>query len=349
MEIDEIRVISYTILVLFAISFIYFNMSLDELKERISNITTKLPELDNRISNLEKNISMLSSMISEINESINNLNSNISSLNNNLSAIKMNLSLLREEIDLLKERLRDLENLSNNILSTENYIKNWFESSIKEASPMIDNLIRNANQCIRGYAFDLGCFSYYLYHVYRLRYADDNETYGREDVFVKPTTLLRYKKGDCEDFTFLYFIVLNKIKYRGYYLKFPVYSPGSKYYLYETSLHIYYLDNYKSITEDLRYYDVYFVCFNKRKPQNLIGIGHCVVALCRDLRSVKDITSDKCLLLETLNYGSLYIKDNSSNTYSPNGIDWYIIENIAYLMNRTHFCYFYEVSKCIEI
>jgi len=348
MEIDEIRVISYTILVLFAISFIYFNASLDELREKVDNITMKFPELDSRISNLEQNISMLTSMILEINESVNNLSSNIFNLNDNLSAIKTNLSLLEEEINILKERIKELENLSNDILSTENYIKNWFENSIREASPIINNLINDASQCIKGYTFDLGCFSYYLYYVYKLKYADDNETYGKKDVFIKPTTLLKYKKGDCEDFAFLYFIILSKIKDKGYYLKFPVFSPGSRYYLYETSLHIYYLDNYKSVTEDLRRYDVYLVCFNERKIQDLIGIGHCTVALCKDLKSVKDVISN-CLLLETLNYGSLYIKNNTSNAYSPNGIDWYFIDNIAYVMNKTHFCYLSEISKCIEI
>jgi len=223
-----------------------------------------------------------------------------------------------------------------------------FESSIRETSLTIDNLIYNAYQCTSGNTFDLGCFSYYLYNIYGLSYRYDNVTYGREDVLIKPTTFLRYKKGDCEDFAFLYFIILNRVKDKGYYLKFPKFDPGSRYYLYETTYYRYYLNDYESTTENLNYFNIYFVCFDERELYEIKSTGHCVVALCKNLSSPKELFS-KCLLLEPQNYGSLYIKNNALDTYSNNGENWYVIERLSYLMNRTHFCYFSDISRCIKI
>jgi len=335
------------LLILFGILFyMYFSTSISEIKEKADYITKGFSNIDNRISNLEQDINALKLKISEIEKSFNYINSNISDIKGNLSLIKTNLSLLEDEINLLKKQIEEVKNTSSGILFVEDYIRNWFESSIREASPIIDNLIYNADQCVKGNTFDLGCFSYYLYDIYGLKYAYDNVTYGRKDVLIRPTTLLRYKKGDCEDFAFLYFIILNKVKNKRYYLKFPKFNPGSKYYLYETSYYIYYLNNYKSITKDLNYYNVYFICFDMRNIYDIESTGHCVVALCKDLDSVEKFLS-KCLLLEPQNYGSLYIKDN--NAYSNNGEDWYIIEDITYLMNGTHFCYFSEISRCIKI
>jgi len=321
--------------------FVYIDTAISEVKERVNYISTKFSDLDSRISYIEQEIS-------EMNKSLSYFRSNISDIRKNLSSIQTKLSSLEKDINLLKEQFEEIKNISNDILSTEDYIKNWFESSIREVSPTIDNLIYNAYQCIKGSTFDLGCFSYYLYSVYGLKYVYDNITYGKEDVLIKPSTFLRYKKGDCEDFALLYFIILNKVKDRGYYLKIPKFNPGSRYYLYETPYYIYYLDNYGSITENLNYYNVYFVCFDERDLYDTESTGHCVVALCKNLGSFQEIFS-KCLLLEPQTYGSLYIRNDISDVYSYNGIEWYIIENISYLMNKTHFCYFSEISRCIEI
>jgi len=337
------------LLISFGILFyMYFSTSIDEIKEKVDYITTSLFNIENRISNLEQDINTLKLRISEIEKSLDYINSNISDIKGNLSSIKTNLSLLENEINLLKKQIEEVRNTSNNILSIEDYIKNWFESSIREASPIIDNLIYNADQCIKGNTFDLGCFSYYLYHIYGLSYAYDNVTYGREDVLIKPTTFLRYKRGDCEDFAFLYFIILNKVKDKGYYLKFPKFNSGSRYYLYETSYYRYYLNNYEEVIKSLKDYDVYFVCFYKEKLYNRESIGHCVIALCKDLSSFNDIYN-KCLLLEPQSYGSLYIRDNVLNAYSNNGEDWYIIKDVTYLINKTHFCYSLGISGCIKI
>jgi len=321
--------------------FAYIDTAINEIKERVNYITTKFSDLDRRISYLEQEIS-------EMNKSLSYFRLNISDIRNNLSSIKTELSSLKKDIDLLKEQFEEIENISNDILSIENYIKNWFESSIREVSPTIDNLIYNAYQCIKGNTFDLGCFSYYLYSVYGLKYTQDNITYGKEDVLAKPSTFLRYKKGDCEDFALLYFIILNKVKDRGYYLKIPKFNPGSRYYLYETPYYIYYLDDYGSTTENLKYYNVYFVCFDEKDLYNIKSTGHCIIALCKNLDSLQEIFS-KCLLLEPQAYGSLYIRDETSNAYSYDGMEWYVIENISYLMNETHFCYFSEISRCIKI
>jgi len=185
------------LLILFGIAFyIYFNASISEIKERIDYITKSFSNIDNKILNLEQEMNILNLKISEIEKSINYINSNISYIKGNLSLIKTNLSLLEDEISLLKKQLEDVKNTSSNILSIEGYIRNWFESSIREASPMIDNLIYNADQCVKGNIFDLGCFSYYLYNIYGLKYAYDNVTYGRGDLLVKPCRLFTSDAAD---------------------------------------------------------------------------------------------------------------------------------------------------------
>lgn len=276
------------------------------------------------VVNLSKSVTDLDSKIQELSDRLDirlrDIYDSLSGIRGDIRTIKGNISNLNTSIADLYNRVSDLynrtENLSKtlNIISTDQkLILNWLETSTREVEPYIKALINDprVSQCKKGNVFDIGCFSYYLYFIYGLDSISDIEVYGKMDVLVKPTTFLREKGGDCEDYAFFYYSLLKYLKEKGYSLRFPEANPTGYYILYDTGEDIYYLNYARENQISLYDKNIYVTCWTWKPDYLREEEGHCALAICPigiDIRYFNTLEQflTWCYVLEPQYYGTRY-------------------------------------------
>jgi len=322
--------------------------------------------------NLENKIQELSD---RLDERLSDIYGHLASINGDIREIKWNISDLNKSISDLYNRVNDLYNRTENLSKTlgiidsdQKYILNWLETSTKEAEPYIKALINDprVSQCKKGNVFDLGCFSYYLYFIFGLSSKMDLEVYGKMDVLMKPTTFLREKGGDCEDYAFFYYSLLKYLKERGYSLKFPEASTTEYYILYDTGEDIYYLNNARESQISLYNKDIYVVCWSWKLDYSKEE-GHCAIAICPSGIEIRYFNTLEqfltwCYVLEPQYYGTRYKKYKYclynicydlpyySDDITLDFINSYEFEGVFLYFNDTKVCYYADdnIWRCFQ-
>jgi len=291
---------------LIAIAFVISLFSLAmvvNLSKTIVNLEDKIQELSDRFD----------TRLRDIYERLTVISANIRNIEWNISDLNVSIADLYNRVNNLYNRTENLSKTLDVISTDQKYILNWLETSTKEVEPYIKAMINDprVSQCKKGNVFDIACFSYYLYFIYGVDYIEDINVYGK-DTLLKPTTFLRKRSGDCEDYAYFYYSLLKYLKEKGYYLKFPEADFMSRYYLYETREDIYYLMDMKENQIDLRNKDIYVVCWSWVVDYSKEE-GHCAIAICPSGIEIKYMnTIDQfltwCYIIEPQYYGARYKK-----------------------------------------
>jgi len=291
---------------LIAIAFVLSLFSLAmtvNLSKSVADLDSKIQELSNKINN----------RLGDIYDSLNDIRRDIRVIRVNISDLNTSIGDLYSRISDLYNRTENLNKTLNIISSDQRVILNWLETSTREVEPYIRTLVNDprVSQCKKGNVFDIGCFSYYLYYIYGIEHKEDLGIYGKIDILVKPTTFLREKGGDCEDFAFFYYSLLKYLKENEYSLKFPEADPSKEYILYNTGEDMYYISNAKENQIYLHNKDIYVTCWSWIIDYSKGEEGHCVIAICPSGVEIKHFTTIEqfltwCYVIEPQYYGTRY-------------------------------------------
>jgi len=289
-------------LVISAVLFMYATKIQRSLKEEIDWLYTLLRYFENET---ETQINLLRIDIRNLNTEINTLHTDVerieNTMDNILTGIRNDISSMRDRIDLLEKYII--------------FIKDWMNTSKEINMSLIE---KGLSRCVSGGVFDVECFVNYLYYTKGIRYEADPKEYEK---IQKPNDFLIRKEGDCEDFAYLYTVIINKLIEQGRihtiklayidYLSRILFGP------YVTSKNINISDK-----------KAYTICYESFEEE----AGHCITGLC-NYSSVVDAAKlyfsydilDNCVLFEPQTGFMIYRFLGYTDGYNSYDIDRVII------------------------
>ena len=214
--------------------------------------------------------------------------------------INQDITEIWQEILLIKNHFKYIENIRKWLIISEDL--------------NLDEVKQGLNLCISPWgSFDAFCFDNYLRRYKGISYIDE-----LRDVLLEPNEFLRNKGGDCEDFSYFYTVLINKLKERG-----EIDSVVVRTY-----------DGITGISLSGRW--AYTICYAIEGKE----YGHCIVGICNFYKASDIIgLSDEeilnhCFLFEPQT--GYYVDRDGLILYGDGYIDK--IEYLFYIIGRGSIC-----------
>jgi hypothetical protein len=288
--------IFFSFLLLIAVFYLFLETL--SLKEELNESIAKADELSSELDNANEEISGLNASLRETQTELNATREALSNSSAELNLTKEELAERNEELQATEEELNqtldllegtrdEFLQLKEDILDIEESINasiQWFRDNSMAPSSLDYFMARTKAKCVDDRDLNLGCVPFVmedrLGFVYKREYPD--RLYSIEE-------MVSNRGGDCEDYSLFLKAFLNSFKEidKGVKLKGWVESPGSEFFIYETSERYWYYEGEEVYFGFLRDLEPYVICYTTEYNPPLIE-GHCIIVLSEDTISSAD-------------------------------------------------------------
>jgi len=285
-------ILSAVILIL-AISSIFFWVTSNSLRTELSNeqsekatLVSNIAQLNTVINQQRVNISTLTTQLANKQKELDQVNLDLLSVQQELEELQLELedasTSLEEaqaEFESLKEEVEDVENTIEESMS-------WFEDNAQLPESMGSSFTSNLqSKCVDSDQLNLACIEHMMMLKYGFHYISD-----RKDRLFTLEEMAARHGGDCEDYSLFMKAILNSYKEMDPGVELLGWAPGSgEFIFYESSSRYWYYNGDGVELGELG--DLYptVVCYVTSYSSSGL-MGHCVVALSdSDINSAEDI------------------------------------------------------------
>ena len=194
------------------------------LKNNYTALKQSYDEVLNELETLTESYNQLSFQYEELQENYTTLKNSYEILEKDYRTLKKEHAILKRDYNDLKE---ELEEINDSYIEVKRYIYDWITEGIQYFE---DEGYPGTPECYDGNLVDIPCIIFGEHYTYRTDYQYNGGYYLEK--LKTPRKFAIDKGGDCEDFAFYFYCLLNSSIRHGYGVRLMQHKEGAKYPLF---------------------------------------------------------------------------------------------------------------------